>query len=890
MMKNLYLSSIASIIVIICSVNNVAGQAVSINSTGTAPDAQSILDISSANKGVLLPRLTNHTDVTPTGSSDFGLTVYDLTTKSYWYWDGLAWQEIPNMGSIPTVSLDDAYNGGTFITADAGAVDIQGAGGLLVNGITGIGTSTPDAAYQLSVLNGNNSVKVAGSSVGVRVEVQAVGEDGIYVSHTSTGNSQTYYAIRGSLASPSTDGYLGYHTTAGGGAQYAVYGTGGDYAGYFDGDVNLTGELQINGSAGTSGQVLVSQGSGSDPIWGAAGVQSVTAGSALTNSGTATAPILDVEANNGLNVDVPNNKVQLGGPLTEGTTITQGAFDLTYNLSGTGDFIIQDGGTNHFEINDNDGNAFFGGDLTFGDGSTAGTILMDVTDAGVGGNDGRLRIYSDGAVNHLIQGDGDVIFNELGNDRNFRIESDNQVNMLFLDAGLDRIGLGTATPTQMFDVNGSIRMRGGTTTSGWIPVSSGDGTMVWTDPALLGADITTASNGLTEVVNDIQLGGTLTQNTTVAQGAFTLDFTSTAVDGFSIDGTTFSVDAANNRIGIGTATPSYPLHVYNTADDIAMIQGADHSRLYIDGTDVSEKALIFSEAGTEQWKVGMDNANGTGGSTNDFIVKQTNDGSPEFMVQASSGNVGIGTNTPDANLNVGAASGATLYLTREDNTTLANNVLGSLLFDSTDDTSPSTTDASAGIRAYASQDHGNSNKGGYMTFFTKNNTSNATAASERMRIQADGNVAIGATSASVKLYVAGDATITGKFNSNGIQESSDVRFKKNIKPLENVLEKLLQLEGVTYNWRQDEFPKRKFGSQMEIGVIAQEVEKIYPELVSTDADGYKAVQYSHMVPLLLEAIKEQQKQIELLTKMAEDSEARYSDLKIYLGEIENRNK
>jgi hypothetical protein len=68
----------------------------------------------------------------------------------------------------------------------------------------------------------------------------------------------------------------------------------------------------------------------------------------------------------------------------------------------------------------------------------------------------------------------------------------------------------------------------------------------------------------------------------------------------------------------------------------------------------------------------------------------------------------------------------------------------------------------------------------------------------------------------------------------------------------------LEIEGVTYNWRQDEFPEKAFGDRTEIGFIAQELEKYFPELVNTDKDGYKSVQYSHMVPVLLEAIKEQQ--------------------------------
>ena len=103
---------------------------------------------------------------------------------------------------------------------------------------------------------------------------------------------------------------------------------------------------------------------------------------------------------------------------------------------------------------------------------------------------------------------------------------------------------------------------------------------------------------------------------------------------------------------------------------------------------------------------------------------------------------------------------------------------------------------------------------------------------------------------------SGNLTISGKFNSNGIEELSDRRFKKDITPLAPVLGKVLQIEGVTYNWKREDFPNRAFGERTEIGFIAQELEKHFPELVNTDKEGYKSVQYSHMVPVLLEALKE----------------------------------
>ncbi|MCX6328291.1 MAG: tail fiber domain-containing protein, partial [Bacteroidia bacterium] len=125
------------------------------------------------------------------------------------------------------------------------------------------------------------------------------------------------------------------------------------------------------------------------------------------------------------------------------------------------------------------------------------------------------------------------------------------------------------------------------------------------------------------------------------------------------------------------------------------------------------------------------------------------------------------------------------------------------------------------------------------------------------------------------LYVAGSAYTTGTWNV------SDIRWKKNIDNLDNVMGKVLKLNGVSYDWRQDEFPDMHFDSGRQIGLIAQDVEKIYPELVKTDDKGYKAVNYEKLTVILLEGIKEQQKQIEAqneriqkLEKLVEKNRAR----------------
>ena len=85
--------------------------------------------------------------------------------------------------------------------------------------------------------------------------------------------------------------------------------------------------------------------------------------------------------------------------------------------------------------------------------------------------------------------------------------------------------------------------------------------------------------------------------------------------------------------------------------------------------------------------------------------------------------------------------------------------------------------------------------------------------------------------------------------------SSDLRLKQNIQTLENSLAKITQLRGVSFNWQD---PAK--GVDPQIGVIAQEVEQVLPELVSTDEAGYKSVAYGKFVSVLLEAVKELQKE------------------------------
>jgi hypothetical protein len=99
----------------------------------------------------------------------------------------------------------------------------------------------------------------------------------------------------------------------------------------------------------------------------------------------------------------------------------------------------------------------------------------------------------------------------------------------------------------------------------------------------------------------------------------------------------------------------------------------------------------------------------------------------------------------------------------------------------------------------------------------------------------------------------------------GYGTGSDERIKTNIKTIENALDKTLLLRGVEYNDIRIE-PERK-----RIGLIAQEVELIMPEVVRTDDEGLKSIEYQNLVGLLIEAIKDQQKQINELKNILKNN-------------------
>ncbi len=144
-------------------------------------------------------------------------------------------------------------------------------------------------------------------------------------------------------------------------------------------------------------------------------------------------------------------------------------------------------------------------------------------------------------------------------------------------------------------------------------------------------------------------------------------------------------------------------------------------------------------------------------------------------------------------------------------------------------------------------------------------------------INASGHVGIGTTTPAFDLQVTGDVDITGELTA-----VSDVNLKKDIQGLQDGLDKINALNPVSYRFRTQEFPEMKLAEGQKLGLIAQEVEKVLPNLVVDagtasnihgDEIGIKSLNYMEMIPVLIKAVQELSKEVENLKSTVKALEA-----------------
>jgi len=146
-----------------------------------------------------------------------------------------------------------------------------------------------------------------------------------------------------------------------------------------------------------------------------------------------------------------------------------------------------------------------------------------------------------------------------------------------------------------------------------------------------------------------------------------------------------------------------------------------------------------------------------------------------------------------------------------------------------------------------------------------------------------GKIGINTETPSEELQVVGDICATGNIGA-----CSDLRFKRDIETIRGALDVIQQLRGVRFAWNRDEFPQQRFSDQHQIGLVAQEVVGILPEVVSKGADGYYNLDYGKLTPLLIEAVKElktQNDELRAKTDRIAKLESQMNDLKALLQQL-----
>ena len=436
-------------------------------------------------------------------------------------------------------------------------------------------------------------------------------------------------------------------------------------------------------------------------------------------------------------------------------------------------------------------------------------------------------VYTDASVRALISATGNISYNST---TGVISTSLTQYTDALARASVSLTTTGTSGASTYNSTTGVFNIPNyGSALSGYLPLTGGTltGALGGTS-ASFSSSVTNA--GLIFNTNDavFSTAGSITKHSVVglalkAVTASVFDFsvysasgtalitnaTGTNNIGFSGGQVTFT----GGNVGIGTSSPNF--NNYGTALSLLSASGYGGIEVYGSGS-TNGGQIDFGSGSTRFASISGEYESSTNGYLNIRTLKA---GTMTNAVRiTSAGEVAIGTTTPlltaasRGNLTINGATSNIITLG------IAGSYSGYLFSDST------KVELSTSAQP--------------MTFVTNG--------AERMRITASSNILLGTTSDNgERLYVSGAIRATSTITAN-----SDLTLKKNLLKIENALEKVEQINGYTYEFKEDD-------SKRHAGVIAQEIQTVLPEIVNKGNDGILGVEYGNISALLIEAIKEQ---------------------------------
>jgi len=394
------------------------------------------------------------------------------------------------------------------------------------------------------------------------------------------------------------------------------------------------------------------------------------------------------------------------------------------------------------------------------------------------------------------------------------------------------VGIGTTTPSAPLWVNGSGTGASSANTAAFSAPNIGSNTSVvhwgstgdiyWRSAASTGRVILQDTGG------NVGIG---TANPTAAlevKGSINLDVANSSVSPAvisPIDSGSYGVHLAfSPRANGGSAVEAMRI---TQAGNVGIGTTAPGAKLQVDTASIGYGEVRIKSTGTSS-TIGYYSADGgwdagVGGWNNPdkFVIGKYNPGGGAKLVVDTSGNVGIGTTNPNAKL------------------AIANNV-------SSD--GPGGSYSSYQLMLY---DSGNANSS--------------------YGLGISSSVLWFNSAAFFKFYANG--TQIGWIDASGFRTGSDLRLKKDIRVLESPLQRLLLLDGVSYSWINENFPRKRV-----MGFIAQDLVKVFPEVVDADENGYLSVNYSQLIAPMVEALKEEHEQKQELENKVEKLQHKLDDL------------